>query len=288
MRVLVTGGAGFIGQHVVKELQSLDIPYISLQRGRSNDSSVKQINLFDNSDLHALFKEIKPTHLIHMAWYTEHGKYWDSELNLKFIETTNNLVEAFCASGGKHVVITGTCAEYDWSHGYCVEGITPLIPKSLYGVAKDTTRRVVETVVKQYSVSLTWARIFFPYGSGETKNRLIPSLLKVFKGEISPFGVNVNSYRDLLHVEDVARGIMTCLENNIDGVINICSGKPVKISEIVCTIAKITRSDANLILKLRPSIEDEFGFLVGNNTRLKNYRWTQNIDLEEGLLKYKL
>jgi nucleoside-diphosphate-sugar epimerase len=288
MKVMITGGAGFIGQHVVKELQINAIPYVSLQRRESSDSNVTQINLFDNSKLVSLIKDIKPTHLIHMAWYTEHGMYWNSELNLKFIEITKNLVEAFCAAGGKHVVITGTCAEYDWIHGYCVEDATPLNPKSLYGVAKDTTRRVVEMVVKKYGVSLTWARIFFPYGNGENNNRLIPSLFKVFQGELLPFGVNINSYRDLLHIEDVAKGIIICLKNDIDGAINICSGKPVKIGDVVCTIAKITRNDANRILRLKPSIDDEFAFLVGKNTRLKNYNWTQKIELEEGLLKYKI
>jgi nucleoside-diphosphate-sugar epimerase len=149
-------------------------------------------------------------------------------------------------------VITGTCAEYDWSHGYCVEDVTPLKPKSLYGICKDTTRRVVELVVEKHGVSMSWARVFFPYGPGEASQRLIPSLFNAFAGELLPFGVNASSYRDLIHVEDAARAVLACTQSKFVGAINICSGKPVQISNVVDAIAKINKCDPEIILKLAP------------------------------------
>jgi nucleoside-diphosphate-sugar epimerase len=246
------------------------------------------MDLLGTNDLEALFQKFSPTHLVHVAWYAEHGKYWDSELNLKWVLATKRLVEAFCSSGGQHVVITGTCAEYDWSHGYCVEDLTPLKPQSLYGICKDTTRRVIELVVAKHGVSMSWARVFSPYGPGESTQRLIPSLFKAFNGEVLPFGVNASSYRDLLHVEDVACAVLACAKSKFVGAINICSGKPVKISDVVDAVANINNCDPDIIFKLLPKNQEFNRFLVGENKKLESLGWRQEIMLDQGLLNYQL
>jgi nucleoside-diphosphate-sugar epimerase len=288
MKVILTGGTGFIGRYVARELKRQGIEYWSVQSGNVRDDRTIQMNLLRTSELEALFQKFNPTHLVHLAWYAEHGKFWDSELNLQWVLATKRLVEAFCSSGGQHVLITGTCAEYDWSHGYCVEDVTPLKPKSLYGICKDTTRRVNELTVEKHGVSMTWARVFFPYGPGEASQRLIPSLFKALNGECLPFGVNANSYRDLLHVEDVARAVFACTKSKFDGAINICSGKPVQLSEIVDAVAKINNCDPEIILKLAPKNKEFNNFLVGENKKLASLGWKQEIVLDQGLLNYQL
>jgi nucleoside-diphosphate-sugar epimerase len=286
MRVMLTGATGFVGRYVAKELERQDIEYVSLQRGMASDDRAIQMDLLGTNEFEALFQKFKPTHLIHVAWYAEHGKYWDSELNLQWVLATKRLVEAFCSLGGQHVVITGTCAEYDWTHGYCVEDVTPLGPKTLYGICKDTTRRVIELVVEKHGVSMSWARVFFPYGPGEASQRLIPSLFKAFKKEILPFGVNASSYRDLLHVEDAARAVLACTQSKFVGAVNICSGKPVQISEIVDVIARIYNCDPEVILKLVPKNQEANNFLVGENEKLRSLGWKQEIMLGQGLMNY--
>ena len=287
MKVLLTGATGFVGRYVAEELDRQGIEFLSLQRSLVSDARAIQMDLLSSLELESLFQKFKPTHLIHVAWYAEHGKYWDSELNLQWLLATKRLVEAFCSSGGQHIVITGTCAEYDWSHGYCVEDVTPLKPKSLYGICKDTTRRVVELVVEKHGVSMSWARVFFPYGPGEASQRLIPSLFNAFKGEVFPFGVNASSYRDLLHVEDVARAVLACAQSKFVGSVNICSGRPVQISEIVVAVARINNCDPEVILKIAPKNQDTNNFLVGENKKLRSLGWKQEIMLGQGLTNYQ-
>jgi nucleoside-diphosphate-sugar epimerase len=287
MKVMLTGATGFVGRYVAKELERQGIEYVSLQRGMASDVRAIQMDLMGSHELESLFQKFKPTHLVHVAWYAEHGKYWDSELNLQWVMATKRLVEAFCSSGGQHVVITGTCAEYDWTHGYCVEDVTPLMPKSLYGICKDTTRRVIELVVEKHGVSMSWARVFFPYGPGEASQRLIPSLFKALKGEVLPFTVNASSYRDLIHVEDAARALLACAKSKFVGAINICSGKPVQISEVVDEVAKINNGDPEIILKREPKNQEISHFLVGDNKKLKSLGWKQEIALDQGLLNYQ-
>jgi nucleoside-diphosphate-sugar epimerase len=288
MKVMLTGATGFVGRYVAKELERQGIEYVSLQRGLASDGRAIQMDLLGILELESLFQKFKPTHLVHVAWYAEHGKYWDSELNLQWVLATKRLVEAFCSSGGQHVVITGTCAEYDWSHGYCVEDVTPLNPKSVYGICKDTTRRIIELVVQKHGVSMSWARVFFPYGPGEAPQRLIPSLFKAFKNEIFPFGVNASSYRDLLHVEDAARAVVACTQRNFVGAINICSGAPVQISEVVDAVAKINNRDPEMILKITLKKQEVNNFLVGENKKLQSLGWKQQIMLCQGLMTYHL
>ena len=287
MKVMLTGATGFVGRYVAKELERQGIEYMSLQRGLASDARATQMDLLNALELESLFQKFKPTHLIHVAWYAKHGKYWDSELNLQWVLATKRLVEAFCLTGGQHVVITGTCAEYDWSHGYCVEDVTPLKPKSLYGICKDTTRRISELAVEKHGVSMSWARVFFPYGPGEASQRLIPSLFKVFKKEILPFGVNASCYRDLLHVEDAARAVLVCAQSMFVGAVNICSGRPVQISEIVDIVARINNCDPEIILKLTPQNQEACNFLVGENKMLRSLGWKQEIMLGQGLANYQ-
>jgi nucleoside-diphosphate-sugar epimerase len=287
MRVLVTGASGFIGRHVVKCLESYQIDHVTI--GRFNDLDRKNhvnFDLLTNSDYSSLFSATKPTHLIHLAWYTEHGKYWTSPLNIKWAANTHSLIESFYVNGGQHAVISGTCAEYDWGHGYCVEGVTPLQPKTLYGVSKAATQQYCNFLKVEHSKSLTWARLFFPYGSDEGISRLIPSLFNVFQFGAPSFGVNAKSYRDFLHVDDVANALTLCTIHNIDDTLNISSGNPTSIESVVNQIASLFKSDPNIILRLKSERLGEPHLLVGDNQKLRSIGWSQKIGLEQGLTSY--
>jgi nucleoside-diphosphate-sugar epimerase len=283
MKVLVTGATGFIGRYLIDDLESAGIDYVTLGRNGPSSEEHIQFDLLSDEDLVGHIKRIKPTHLIHMAWYAEHGKYWESSLNIGWLAATSRLVEAFCQSGGKHVVITGTCAEYDWRHGYCVEDLTPLAPKTLYGISKNSARSVANQICKKYGVGLAWARVFFPYGLGESPDRLIPSLFSVFRGEKEAFGVNASSYRDLLHVSDVARAISICSQKEVRGGINISSGEPLSLRSVVNLVASIYKKSPDIVLSLESSRLGEPKILLGANEKIKAFGWSQKVSFEDGL-----
>lgn len=292
MKILLTGGSGFVGRYVCHEMDKQKMEYINLQRTGSplqcTTQNMRKVDLLGREDLDRLLDDIKPTHLIHLAWYAEHGKFWESELNTLWNTATNRLVKSFIKSGGKHVFISGTCAEYDWRYGYCKEDITPTKPNSLYGIAKNTTRMTVELICQKYDVSFGWGRIFNPYGFGEAPQRLIPSLFRAFKDEIPPFGVNANCYRDFLHIEDVARAILACTKTKLLGEVNISSGQPFLIKKLVERIAVIFNKNPNKILDIEPLRIEPYPFLVGPNEKLKSSGWQQDISLNEGLFNYQL
>ena len=226
---------------------------------------------------------VQATHLLHLAWYAEHGKYWDSPLNLRWTEATVRLVEAFCMAGGQQVVISGTCAEYDWTHGYCREDCTPIDPATLYGIAKDATRRLVMAICGQYQVPCAWGRVFFPFGHGEASSRLMPSLVAVFRGEREPFAVNTKAYRDFLHVSDVSEGFVRLLIAGAHGAYNICSGKPVCLADIVTTLASLLGASPDPVLALTYERTGDPCLLIGDNRKLENLEWSPLLTLKQGI-----
>jgi nucleoside-diphosphate-sugar epimerase len=287
MKLLVTGATGFLGQHLIPYLRQRNIPFATVgRRAASETDEHYTLDLLSTKDLETPIRACQATHLLHLAWYTEHGKYWDSPSNFNWISATYRLVNTFCNAGGQHILVTGTCAEYDWRLGYCNEDLTPLSPQKLYGNSKDITRRLTELVCKYNNVSFCWARIFFPYAKNEHPSRLIPSLFDCFLGKIRPFGVNRHAYRDLMHASDVAHSLLHCAECAFDGTINICSGQPVLLESLVQQIANLCNRNPDCVLNLDSGRPNEPTMLIGDNSKLKQLGWTSTTNLTTGLATY--
>lgn len=284
MKVLLTGASGFLGHYVLGALQRNGIEAVAVGRSRPKLSvPFVKADLLSTTDFYPLLHQTQATHLLHLAWYAEHGKYWTSPLNLRWAEATTRLVEAFCVTGGQQVVVAGTCAEYDWAHGYCREDSTPLNPATLYGSVKDATRRLVMAVCEQYQIPCAWGRIFLPYGQGESASRLIPSLIDVFRCKREPFGVNAKMYRDFLHTSDVAEGFIRLLTSTARGAYNICSGEPIRLADVVTTLASLLDADPEPLLALTIERPGEPTLLVGENLKLKALGWRPGFTLSHGL-----
>ncbi|MFO7482864.1 NAD-dependent epimerase/dehydratase family protein [Oceanibaculum nanhaiense] len=283
MKVLLTGGSGFLGQHVLAALGRHGIETVAVGRRKPEGAGAFiEADLLAGADFAEIVRDAGATHLLHLAWYAEHGQYWTSPLNLRWADATARMAEAFCDAGGKKLVITGTCAEYDWSHGICLEDTTRLEPATLYGTAKDAARRLTMAVCRQHGVPCAWGRIFLPFGPGESAQRLIPSLIDVFDGKRAPFGVNVEACRDFLHASDVAEGFVTLLHRG-EGTFNISSGEPVRLADLVTLLAEMMGADPDAVLGLPGGRPGEPPLLIGDNTKLKALGWEKRTPLRTGL-----
>jgi nucleoside-diphosphate-sugar epimerase len=286
VRVAVTGGSGFVGQHVLAALDRKGIPYLSIGRTRPPDVARDRYKAIDllNDDLHASFSGLECTHLIHLAWYTEHGRYWTSPANLDWGMASLSLIRAFCEYG-MHVTAIGTCAEYDWSSGVCIEGKTPIEPTTLYGKVKTATSQMLAAACSTQDIPCCWARLFVPFGRGESPSRLIPSIVDAVLGRSPPITVGGENWRDFLAVEDVADAIVHLATTNYNGEVNICSGVPRQIRGLVDEIAGYLGKVGEPVLDARSRAGDA-RWVVGDDSRLRSTGWSPAVSFSDRLASY--
>ena len=288
MKVAITGSTGFIGRYVLRRLLDLELDVFAVGLSAPQDPRLRtfvQSNLLREENFQWI-DEYRPSHIIHLAWYAKHKKYWTSPLNLDWLNATYRLASKFSRAGGTRIVVAGTCAEYDWNYGYCKEQLTPLIPSTLYGLAKKSTFQLLQQISKESDLSVGWGRIFLPFGEGENPKRLIPSLVNAMSGDIDPFAVDISQWRDFLAVEDTANALVHALDFPSLEDFNISSGKPTQLLSIIQLIADFLDKDSSIILSKSKPDSLEHNFLFGDNSRLLNTGWTPKLDLYEALEKY--
>jgi nucleoside-diphosphate-sugar epimerase len=213
------------------------------------------------------------------------GSYLESINNYNWLISSLYLFHEFAKSGGSRAVYAGSCFEYDLRYGYCSENLTPTAPSSYYGSCKLHLESIAEAFADKNSIDFAWGRIFYPFGPYEYPTRLVPSVINsLLKGETAPC-THGNQIRDFLHVADVAEAFVAILESDVNGIVNIGSGKPVSIKELVTQIAQLLGKEDDIRLGAIPSRKNEPPFIVSNSGRLKNeVGWHPAYSLEAGLM----
>ncbi len=290
-KILVTGGAGFIGQQTVPLLieRGYDVHLaVRKQTCFSYPVTTHQVDLLDCHQHLPLIRAIRPTHLLHAAWYTENGKFWDAIDNIGWLKASISLAEIFYEEGGQRLLGLGSCAEYDWneiSDGCFLEGKTAENPASLYGKIKKSTYECLKALAQFYSREFVWARIFFPYGPAESKKRLIPYVItNLLQGKLANC-THGNQMRDFLHVNDIGHALVAVLDSSMTGAVNIGSGSAVTIRDVILQIAKIL--DREELIRLGAMAEPAYSppKILANVDRLKKeIDWMPQLSLEQGLL----
>ncbi|WP_322513836.1 NAD(P)-dependent oxidoreductase [Rhodopseudomonas palustris] len=291
MRVVVTGARGFIGRHLLARLEATagvtDIHATHSPGSGALPPTARTtwhgLDLTAPGAAAALIAEVRPTHLIHAAWITAHNDYWESPANLRWLAASCDLLQAFLAGGGQRFVQIGTAAEYDWSCGYMVEGVTPERPSTLYGVAKKSFHDVLHTAAVKAGCSAATGRVFFGYGPFENAGRLIPyACRQLARGEPAAFSSG-SAWRDFLYIDDLADAVNALLQSSLQGAVNLSSGDPVRLAEIVTRLGEISGRPELVQLGARPDRAGDPPMLVGDSTRIRSTGWRPAHDLRSGL-----
>jgi nucleoside-diphosphate-sugar epimerase len=293
-KVLLTGASGFIGRQCLKLLQAKGYevhavsrkPVTSLNIELASNVCWHQTDLLDPQEVEDLITEVRPSHLLHLAWYAVPKTYWSSTENLRWVQGSLALFQSFVKHGGQRAVVAGTCAEYDWGSDPCSETTTALAPTTLYGNCKHALQLILSAFAAQQGLSFAWGRIFFLYGPNEDPARLVASVIQsLLKGQIA-LCTSGQQVRDFLYVEDVADAFEALLVSPAIGPINIASGVPVMLREVVEEIGRqIGRPDLIQFGALPDSANDP-ACLVADITRLREeLEWRPNYELKTGLAR---
>jgi nucleoside-diphosphate-sugar epimerase len=270
VRLVITGASGFVGRDAIMPLLARDAEVHLLCRSPQTiaGTTAYRLNLLSD-DPAPLLAEIRPTHLMHLAWYAEPGKFWNAPENLDWVAASLRLVRAFTAAGGHRALVAGTCAEYDWSQPVLSERNTPLNPATLYGEAKASLFRVLEKAAPTLRLSFAWGRIFHPYGPFESSARLMGSVLDaVLSGRCVALSEGLQE-RDFMHVSDVAAALVDLLASDVEGAVNIGSGEAVAVRALVEKVAAMRHSTHLMRFGARPMQTGEPPRLVADTNRLE-------------------
>ena len=282
-QILVLGCSGEVGSRLSKKLLNSGFTVFGISGIRKctvihPKHFCRSMDLL-NSKINLGLDEIKPITLIHAAWITKSPSFWNSSVNDKWVESSKLIIQDFEKHGGKNLVITSTCAEYDWKTSIPLKETSLLNPLSKYGKSKLE----LFNWVKSRNISLLWTRTFFQFGLKEQSQRLIPSLIDhLLRGE--KYCVETgNDTRDFIYIEDVVGLLELLITNNSCGTFNIGSGIGYKVNYVAKTVANLVGASDLVEFRNNNSIGTS---VVSNNEKLLqavgNYSWT---DFETAISK---
>lgn len=233
MNIVVTGAGGYVGRHVVTALADLGHTVIGTARpGSRRDidprAEVMEVDLL-GSDLDAalLFGQV-PDVLVHLAWtdgFTHNALSHMEQLSAHF-----HFLTSMAEQGVNHIAALGTMHEIGYWEG-AIDFSTPSDPVSLYGIAKDSLRRGLQSAISA-DITFQWLRCFYIYGDDRNNQSIFSRILVAAdEGKANfPFTSGVNEY-DFVRVEELGRQIASVVsQREVTGIINCCSGQPSSLS----------------------------------------------------------
>lgn len=251
-KVLLTGATGFIGKYCLDELikEGYDViaTYHAKPPAESYFKQVKciQIDLVDNlKSLEEVLNGESIDILLHMAWDVSKG-YQNSAKNFLWLEKSLELINLFIKCGGKYAVTVGSCFEYASSSRPYKED-DAISSSTLYGECKGLLYMAARQACQAKQVQYAHMRIFYPFGLGENKMRVIPYVIdELLAGRVPKCSSGVQVL-DYMCAEDVARAIVKCLKSNVQGPVNIGSGEGVELRNLLTFINDKIDGDARIV-----------------------------------------
>lgn len=240
MKILVSGASGFLGNYVIKELLKHDFNVVATAIENANNLKFKWLKKVEyiQADIntpvknwHRYFHE--PDIIIHLAWQglPNYKEMFHLEQNLP-----NNylFLKNLLDNGLKKIVGIGTCLEYGMQSGALKEDMET-IPNNPYAQAKDVLRKKIDVLNHEMDFSFKWIRLFYIYGKGQNPNSILSQLDKALLKKEKKLNMSGGEQlRDYLEVKKAAEYIVKiATQNEVTGVINCCSGKPITIKNLV-------------------------------------------------------
>lgn len=309
MRVLVTGGAGYIGSVIVEQLIAEGnsvVVYDSLEYGHKaalhpNADFVKG-NVSDLSLLSSTMKKYEIEAVIHMAAYIQAGesvqdplKYFKNNVGSGLV-----LVEAMIAHGVKKLVYSSTAALYGDPETLPIPEDEPQKPTNPYGESKLAFEKMLPWLAKSYGITCTALRYFNAAGAtkmnGEAhspESHLIPLILKAaFEStSVEVYGtdyptVDGTGVRDYVHVLDLARAHVLALgrETGDFQAYNVGTGQGHSVQEVIDTTRKVTGKEIKVRYLPRRS-GDQAATVAASEKVRKELGWNPQFASIESIIK---
>jgi nucleoside-diphosphate-sugar epimerase len=251
----------------------------------AGDLRLVHADLCDATEVERQVARIAPELCLHAAWYAVPGEYLHADENVGLVAATASLVSVLARAGCRRFVGVGTCFEYDTRVGRMSES-SPTRPGSMYAASKLAASLLAEQIGSKHGMAVAWARLFYQYGPYEDERRLVPAVVgALLRGQEAPV-TSGRQVRDFLYVEDVAGALWAIARSAVGGPVNVGSGEPVSVRDLVERIAAIMGRRDLLAFGNFPDRPDDPPLVCANNRRLvEECGWRRNRTHDEGLLE---
>lgn len=297
MKVLLTGGAGYIGSVTTELLLNEGhevVVFDNLERGHKAavDKRAKLLvgDLRDAGQIQRAIKNTKPEAVMHFAAYALVGESM-TDPGMYFANNTTgatNLVDAMVKHEVPRIVFSSTCATYGFPDKVPITEDTPQRPVNPYGEAKLMFEKVLLWYEKIHGIQPVFLRYFNACGATEKfgedhepETHLIPNVIKVALKQQPHVNIFGNDYdtpdgtciRDYIHIVDLGRAHILALTGNTRGPFNLGTGKGFSVREVIDVVRKVTKRDIpEVISPRRPGDPDR---LVASAVKAKKIlKWT--------------
>lgn len=297
MKILLTGGTGFIGSNIAKTLLGQGFKVYATYR---NTSSFEKCSEFkdritwisvDQQDWKEEIKTIKPDQLVHVAWGGtdfENRNDWGNQLRNFWV--SKEFFDLAKECGIKKIIAFGSQAEYG-NYTFPVTETVVLKPNDAYGAIKTLTANYLRSLFENSSGEWYWIRVFSVFGEGENSRWLIPSVISgLIKNESIPLTLCDQQY-NYLYIEDFVDqliSIIKCNTNN-SGIYNLCDSESIVLKRLLLKIAELMNVSQSLLkfgeIPQRPG---QNKIIAGDNDKFMasfNMKEHNPIGLKEGLLR---
>ena len=291
MKILLTGPTGFIGSAFLEialarghEIAALVRPEKLAVAGLRSDARLTWLPgtlvdaPWDN------LKRFQPELCLHSAWLTTPGVYLESPENQRFLEWSLDFLRRVGATGTRHIIVLGTCLEYQSSRHPLAEEQTPVAPGSPYALCKNALRIALESEAAARGFGLGWGRVFYPYGPGEHPLRLCSSLLQSLRRGEKIVLRTPGSIKDYIYIDDLAAGLLTVAENRFCGAINLGTGVGVSVREVAETLARLL-GKSGVVEPAEAAATPAENPVVAEVAKLRGLGWRPQHTLAAGLEK---
>ncbi len=299
MKILVTGGAGFIGSNLSNflfdnkfDVHVVDNLYTGKRKNLKPNIKFYKIDISKKLELNKLPKKIDI--IFHLASQSSGEiSYYKPDLDFKYnLISTSNIVNWGIKIKIKKFIFTSSVGVYKPSKKTLYED-SPIGPISNYGFNKYLSEKLIVQSLNQVKISYTIFRLFNVYGPNQDLKNLNQGILSIYLSYIlrrKPIIIKgkLNRTRDLIYIDDVLKAFMLSIkESRLNNkIFNISSGKSTSIKNLIYLLLKISNNKKNYPIKIKDDTMFNINYIRGNSDKLSFLTgWKTNTTLAEGIKK---
>ena len=280
MVVLVTGGNGFIGKHLVKKLRSLGHEVFVVDIAAKSDDFKLNICL---PDLQTLMLKLKPQVVYHLAADSRVSSPTDSILKNNVIGTYN-VLEASRLAGVKQFILTSSAAVYGEVKLLPVQELWPTKPISAYGLSKLTDELYCGLFQKHFLTTIfRFANVYGPEQNSTAEGGVVAIFIKkILAGKsMTVFGTGKQT-RDFVFVADVVEALTAALQLKQPAILNIGTHQSTSVNQLIKILSRLSGRQAKINYR-KPRLGEIDRSLFSFKRAKKLIGWRPKVSLEEGL-----